>query len=112
MKTPSDEKGTKLRLTNAAFDAGADGKRGAERRSDKTTAAGTEDGSDNRHTEPFRRESFFDPDSPDGRDEISGASKTGDPEDRISLRAAYGVRSIWSGRRWMAEPQTKKRKTV
>ena len=51
-------------------------------------------------------ESFFDPDLPDDEDEISGANRMSDPEDKVLLRVAYG---IWSGgRRWMSEPHKKK----
>lgn len=53
----------------------------------------------------FWYEGFFDPDLPDDKDEISGAGRASDPEDKILLRAAY---SIWSGRRWMGEPHKKK----
>lgn len=72
-------------------------------------AAGAEGASNNKRAEPLWRESPFDPGLPDDEGEISGASETSDPEDGISLRVAYG---IWSGRRWMAKPRTKKRKTV
>ena len=53
----------------------------------------------------FWYESFFDPDLPNDEDEISGASRISDPEDKILLRVAYG---IWNGRHWMSEPRKKK----
>lgn len=53
----------------------------------------------------FWYESFFDHDLPDDEDTVSGASRMSDPEDKVSLRAAYG---IWSGRHWTSEPHKKK----
>ena len=53
----------------------------------------------------FWYESFFDPDLPDDEDEISGANRMSDPEDKVLLRVAYG---IWSGRRWISELRKKK----
>lgn len=63
----------------------------------------------NKYIRLFWYESFFDPDLPDDKDEDSGADRMSDPEDKILLRVAYG---IWSGRRWMSGPQTKKRKII
>ena len=76
---------------------------------DKTITVSIEDTSNNKHMKLFWYESFFDPDLPDDEDEISGANRISDPEDKILLRVAYG---IWSNRRWMSKPQTKKRKTI
>lgn len=109
IKTLNDKKGTKLRLTNATFDVGVDDKHGTEWHLDKTITVSIEDATDNKHMKLFWYESFFDPDLPDNKDVVSGASKMSDPEDKIVLRVAYG---IWSGRHWMSKPQTKKRKII
>ena len=76
---------------------------------DKTITASIEDATNNKYMKLFWYESFFDPDLPDDKDEISGASRISDPEGKILLRVAYG---IWSGRHWMSGPQTKKRKII
>ena len=57
----------------------------------------------------FWYESFFDPNLPDDKDEIAGANRISEPEDKVLLRVAYG---IWGGRHWMSEPQKKKRKII
>lgn len=105
IKTLNDKKGTKLRLTNATFDVGVGDKHGTEWHLDKTITASIEDTTNNKSMKLFWYESFFDPDLPDDKDEISGASRASDPEDKILLRVAYG---IWSSRRWMSEPHKKK----
>ena len=109
IKTLNDKKGTKLRLTNAMFDVGVGDKHGTEWHLDKTITVSIEDTSNNKHMKLLWYESFFDPDLPDDEDEISGADRMSDPEDKILLRVAYG---IWSNRHWMSKPQTKKRKII
>ena len=105
VKTLNDKKGSKFRLLNATFDVGVDDKHGTEWHLDKTITVSIEDTANNKHMKLFWYESFFDPDLPDDEDEISGASKMSDPEDKVLLRVAY---SIWSGRHWMSEPHKKK----
>ena len=105
IKTLNDKKGTKLRLTNATFDVGVDDKHGTEWHLDKTITVSIEDTANNKSMKLFWYESFFDPNLPDYKDKISGASKMSDPEDKVLLRVAYG---IWSGRHWMSEPHRKK----
>ena len=109
IKTLNDKKGTKLRLTNATFDVGVGDKHGAEWHLDKTITVSIEDTANNKSMKLFWYESFFEADLPDDKDEISGASKMSNPEDKILLRVAY---SIWSNRHWMSKPQTKKRKII
>ena len=109
IKTLNDKKGTKFKLINTAFDVGVDDKHGTEWHLDKTITANIEDTTNNKSMKLFWYESFSDPDLPDDKDEISGASMVNDPEDKILLRVAY---SIWSNRRWMSKPQTKKRKII
>ena len=104
IKMLNDKKGTKLRLTNATFDVGVDDKHGTEWHLDKTITTSIEDTTNNKSMKLFWYESFFDPNLPDDKDEISGASRISDPEDKILLRVAYG---IWSGRHWMSEPHKK-----
>ena len=104
IKMLNDKKGTKLRLTNATFDVGVDDKHGTEWHLDKTITTSIEDTTNNKSMKLFWYESFFDPNLPDDKDEISGASRISDPEDKILLRVAYG---IWSGRHWMSEPRKK-----
>ena len=96
IKTLNDKKGTKFRLTNATFDVGVDDKHGTEWHLDKTITVSIEDAANNKHMKLFWYESFFDPDLPDDKDVVSGASRISDPEDKILLRVAYG---IWSGKR-------------
>ena len=105
IKTLNDKKGTKFRLLNTTFDVGVDDKHGTEWHLDKTITASIEGATNNKHMKLFWYESFFDPDLPDDKDEISGANRISDPEDKILLRVAYG---IWSGRHWMSEPHKKK----
>ena len=105
IKTLNDKKGTKLRLTNAMFDVGVGDKHGTEWHLDKTITVSIEDTSNNKHIKLLWYESFFDPDLPDDEDEISGADRMSDPEDKILLRVAYG---IWSNRHLMSEPHKKK----
>ena len=105
IKTLNDKKGIKLRLTNTTFDVGVGDKHGTEWHLDKTITVSIEDTANNKHMKLFWYESFFDPNLPDDKDEISGASKMSDPEDKVLLRVAYG---IWSDRHWMSEPHKKK----
>ena len=105
IKTLNDKNGTKLRLTNATFDVGVDDKHGTEWHLDKTITVSIEDTANNKSMKLFWYESFFDPNLPDYKDKISGASKMSDPEDKVLLRVAYG---IWCGRHWMSEPHRKK----
>ena len=105
IKTLNDKKGTKLRLTNATFDVGVGDKHGTEWHLGKTITVSIEDTANNKHMKLFWYESFFDPNLPDDKDEISGADRASDPEDKILLRVAY---DIWSNRRWMSEPHKKK----
>ena len=109
IKTLNDKKGTKFRLLNTTFDVGVDDKHGTEWHLDKTITASIEDTTDNKYMKLFWYESFFEADLPDDKDEISGANRMSDPEDKILLRVAY---SIWSGRHWMIEAQAKKRKII
>lgn len=109
IKTLNDKKGTEFRLTNATFDVGVDSEYGIAGQLDKTITASIEDTSNNKYMKLFWYESFFEADLPDDKDEDSGASRMSDPEDKILLRVAY---SIWSGRHWMIESQTKKRKII
>ena len=109
IKTLNDKKGTEFRLTNATFDVGVDSEYGIAGQLDKTITASIEDTTNNKYMKLFWYESFFEADLPDDKDEDSGASRMSDPEDKILLRVAY---SIWSGRHWMIESQTKKRKII
>ena len=109
IKTLNDKKGTKFRLFNATFGIGVDDKYGAEGQLDTAITATIKDTTNNKYIKLFWYESFFEADLPDDEDEISGASRMSDPEDKILLRVAYG---IWSSRRWMSKPQTKKRKII
>ena len=104
IKTLNDKKGTKLRLTNATFDVGVGDKHGTAWHLGKTITVSIKDTANNKSMKLFWYESFFDQNLPDDKDEISGASKMSDPEDKILLRVAYG---IWSGRHWMNEPHKK-----
>ena len=105
IKTLNDKKGTKFRLTNATFDVGVGDKHGTEWHLDKTITVSIEDTTNSKSMKLFWYESFFEADLPNDKDEISGASRASDPEDKILLRVAYG---IWSSRRWMSEPHKKK----
>ena len=109
IKTLNDKKGTEFRLLNATFGIGVDSEYGIAGQLDKTITASIEDASNNKYMKLFWYESFFEADLPDDKDEDSGASKMSDPEDKVLLRVAY---SIWSNRRWMSKPQTKKRKII
>ena len=92
-------------MTNATFDVGVDDKHGTEWHLDKTITASIEDTANNKHMKLFWYESFFDPNLPDDKDIVSGASRISDPEDKVLLRVVYG---IWSCTRWMSEPHKKK----
>ena len=92
-------------MTNATFDVGVGDKHGTEWHLDKTITVSIENTTNNKYMKLFWYESFFDPDLPDDEDEISGASRISDPEDKILLRVAYGIQS---GRHWMSEPHKKK----
>ena len=109
IKTLNDKKGTEFRLLNATFGIGVDSEYGIAGQLDKTITASIEDTSNKKYMKLFWYESFFEAELPDDKDEISGASKMSDPEDKVLLRVAY---SIWSNRRWMSKPQTKKRKII
>ena len=109
IKTLNDKNGTEFRLLNATFGIGVDSEYGIAGQLDKTITASIEDASNNKYMKLFWYESFFEADLPDDKDEISGASKMSDPEDKVLLRVAY---NIWSNRRWMSKPQTKKRKII
>lgn len=105
IKTLNDKKGTKFRLFNATFGIGVDSEYGIEGQLDKTITVSIEDTSNNKYMKLSWYESFFEAELPDDKDEISGASRMSDPEDKILLRVAY---SIWSGRHWMSGPHKKK----
>lgn len=109
IKTLNDKKGTKFRLFNATFGIGVDSEYGIAGQLDKTITASIEDTTNNKYMKLFWYESFFEADLPDDKDEDSGADRMSDPEDKVLLRVAY---SIWSGRHWMIESQTKKRKII
>lgn len=109
IKALNDKKGSKFRLLNATFGIGVDSEYGIAGQLDKTITASIEDASNKKYMKLFWYESFFEAELPDDKDEISGASKMSDPEDKVLLRVAY---SIWSNRRWMSKPQTKKRKII
>ena len=109
IKALNDKKGSKFRLLNATFGIGVDSEYGIAGQLDKTITASIEDASNKKYMKLFWYESFFEAELPDDKDEISGASKMSDPEDKVLLRVAY---SIWSNRRWMSNPQTKKRKII
>ena len=109
IKTLNDKKGSKFRLLDAKFGIGVDSEYGIAGQLDKTITVSIEDATNKKSMKLFWYESFFEADLPDDEDEISGASKVSDPEDKILLRVAY---SIWSGRHWMIESQTKKRKII
>ena len=109
IKALNDKKGSKFRLLNATFGIGVDSEYGIAGQLDKTITANIEDASNKKYMKLFWYESFFEAELPDDKDEISGASKMSDPEDKVLLRVAY---SIWSNRRWMSKPQTKKRKII
>ena len=105
IKMLNDKKGTKFRLFNATFGIGVDSEYGIAGQLDKTITVSIEDSSSKKYMKLFWYESFFEADLPDDKDEISGASKMSNPEDKILLRVAC---SIWSGRHWMSEPHKKK----
>lgn len=109
IKALNDKKGSKFRLLNATFGIGVDSEYGIAGQLDKTITASIEDTSNKKYMKLFWYESFFEAELPDDKDEDSGASKMSDPEDKVLLRVAY---SIWSNRRWMSKPQTKKRKII
>ena len=109
IKTLNDKKGSKFRLFNATFGIGVDSEYGIAGQLDKTITVSIEDTSSKKYMKLFWYESFFEADLPDDKDEISGADRMSDPEDKVLLRVAY---SIWSNRRWMTEAQTKKRKII
>lgn len=109
IKTLNDKKGSKFKLLNTTFGIGVDSKYGIEGQLDKTITVSIEDTTDNKYMKLFWYESFFEAELPDDKDEDSGASRMSDPEDKVLLRVAY---SIWSGRHWMIESQTKKRKII
>ena len=92
-------------MLNATFGIGVDSEYGIAGQLDKTITVSIEDTSNNKYMKLFWYESFFEADLPDDKDEISGADRMSDPEDKILLRVAYG---IWSCRRWMSEPHKKK----
>ena len=71
---------------------------------DKTITVSIEDTTNSKSMKLFWYESFFEADLPDDKDEISGANRISDPEDKILLRVAY---DIWSNRRWMSKPHKK-----
>ena len=96
-------------MTNATFGAGVEDKHGTEWHLDKTITVSIEDTANSKPMKLFWYESFFEADLPNDKDEISGANRMSDPEDKILLRVAYG---IWSSRHWMTEPQAKKRKII
>ena len=105
IKTLNDKKGTKFRLFNATFGIGVDSEYGIAGQLDKTITVSIEDSSSKKYMKLFWYESFFEADLPDDKDEISGADRMSDPEDKILLRVAY---SIWSNRHWMTGPHKKK----
>ena len=105
IKTLNDKKGSKFRLLNATFGIGVDSEYGIAGQLDKTITVSIEDTTNSKSMKLFWYESFFEADLPNDKDEISGASRASDPEDKILLRVAYG---IWSSRRWMSEPHKKK----
>ena len=105
IKTLNDKKGSKFRLLNATFGIGVDSEYGIAGQLDKTITVSIEDTTNSKSMKLFWYESFFDPNLPDDKDEISGANRINDPEGKILLRVAY---SIWSGRHWMDEPHKKK----
>ena len=109
IKALNDKKRTEFRLLNATFGIGVDSEYGIAGQLDKTITASIEDASNNKYMKLFWYESFFEADLPDDKDEISGASKMSDPEDKVLLRVAY---NIWSNRHWISKPQTKKRKII
>ena len=109
IKTLNDKKGSKFRLFNATFGIGVDSEYGIAGQLDKTITVSIEDTSSKKYMKLFWYESFFEADLPDDKDEISGADRMSDPEDKVLLRVAY---SIWSNRRWMIEAQAKKRKII
>ena len=108
IKTLNDKKGTKFKLIETKFSSGVDDKYGVEGQLDTAITATIKDTTNNKYIKLFWYESFFEAELPDDKDEISWASRMSDPEDKILLRVAY---SIWSNRRWMTKPQTKKRIT-
>ena len=109
IKALNDKKRTEFRLLNATFGIGVDSEYGIAGQLDKTITASIEDASNKKYMKLFWYESFFEAELPDDKDEISGASKMSDPEDKVLLRVAYSIRS---NRRWMSKPQTKKRKII
>ena len=109
IKTLNNKKGSKFKLLNTTFSVGVDDKYGVEGQLDTAITATIKDTTNNKYMKLFWYESFFDPELSDDKDIISGASKVNKPENKILLRVAY---SIWSGRHWMIEAQTKKRKII
>ena len=105
IKTLNDKNGSKFRLLNATFGIGVDSEYGIAGQLDKTITVSIENTTNNKSMKLFWYESFFDPDLPDDKDIVSGASRISDPEGKVLLRVAYG---IWSDRHWMSEPHKKK----
>ena len=96
-------------MLDTTFSVGIDDKYGTEGQLDTAITVNIKDTTTNKYIKLFWYESFFNADLPDDKDEISGADRVSDPEDKILLRVAY---SIWSSRHWMSEPQTKKTKII
>ena len=109
IKTLNDKKGSEFKLLNTTFGIGVDSEYGIEGQLDKTITVSIEDTTNNKSMKLFWYESFFEADLPNDKDEISGADKMSDPEDKILLRVAY---DIWSNRHLMTLPQAKKRKII
>lgn len=105
VNTLNDKKGPKFRLLNATFGIGVDSEYGIAGQLDKTITVSIEDTSSKKYMKLFWYESFFEAELPNDKDEISGASRINDPEDKILLRVAY---SIWRSRHWMTGPHKKK----
>ena len=82
-------------MIETKFSAGVDDKYGVEGQLDTAITATIKDTVNNKYIKLFWYESFFNADLPDDKDEISGANRISDPEDKILLRVAY---SIWSSR--------------
>lgn len=91
IKKLNDKKGTKFRLFNATFGIGVDSEYGIAGQLDKTITVSIEDTTNNKYMKLFWYESFFEAELPDDKDEISGADRMSDPEDKILLRVAYSI---------------------
>jgi len=106
IRTLNKKKGTTLKMANISFGQGVDSKYGSGQL-DTTISLVVQETISKRIMKLFWYESFFNPDLPDDKDEVSGVNKVSNPGDKVLLRVAY---CIWFGRHWMSAPQKKNKK--